>query len=74
MSNHNYAWPVSRAYDRQHGMTMRDYFAGQALPQAIEIGRSGSKPDADLEKLTAAIAGIAYDFADAMLAERERQS
>lgn len=62
-----------RGHPTHPGMSLRDWFAGQALPQAIEIGRSGAKPDADVARLTAAIAGIAYDFADEMLAERERQ-
>lgn len=68
------AFPVQDCANFQcHGMSLRDWFAGQALPQAIEIGRSGAKPDADVARLTAAIAGIAYGFADEMLARRERQ-
>ena len=42
------------------GMTLRDWFAGQALPRAT-IGAGGSAP---------AIAARAYFIADAMLAAR----
>ena len=44
------------------GMTLRDYFAGEALP----IAGKGK------ERTAEAIAKRAYYIADAMLAERER--
>lgn len=55
------------------GMTLRDYFAGQALVGLIqhtkEIGclaRQGG------EKTDEYLAGSAYEIADAMIAEREK--
>jgi hypothetical protein len=54
----------------ESGMTLRDYFAGQAL---IGFGQS----EAELcppENLTVVIAKSAYQIADAMLAEREKQN
>lgn len=55
------------------GMSLRDWFAGQALPQAIaheiELRRSSVAPVAFRYE---AIAHAAYVVADAMLAERER--
>lgn len=43
------------------GMTLRDYFAGQVLTALIE-----NEPKV--------VAVVAYDFADAMLAEREKRN
>lgn len=50
----------------------RDQLAAMAMPAIIE----GSDPvdDEDLPRLAKVVAGQAYDFADAMLAERERRS
>ena len=56
----------------QHGMTLRDYFAGQALAglaanaQAMFGGHYQGDPDA--------IAMLAVRFADAMLAARQEPS
>jgi len=49
----------------EHGMTLRDYFAGQAL--AIVMGRF----DPDHEPSEEDIAMHAYFIANAMIAERE---
>lgn len=64
------------------GMTLRDWFAGQALPQAIEdydcMTRTSSDHEWVLPYATKAtgsreeiIARQAYRYADAMLAARE---
>ena len=45
-----------------NGMTLRDYFAGQAL---IGVSESGTQ-DEDM------VARLSYRYADAMLAEREK--
>jgi hypothetical protein len=50
--------------ETEGGMTLRDYFAGQALSAAITIGLA-----ADLKEKE--VATMCYDFADAMLAARE---
>lgn len=57
------------------GMTIRDYFAGQALAglmdsftRDIEAGRPTSKLAADIP----GFAGLSYAFADAMIAERDK--
>lgn len=67
------------------GMTLRDYFAGQALAQLIkrevrEIRRDGRKMDCfgleDSQEVpwhTSHIASESYAIADAMLAARERK-
>ena len=47
----------------EYGMTMRDYFAGQALAGMAESNRP-----------TTACAKWAYQIADAMLAEREKDN
>lgn len=46
------------------GMTIRDYFAGQAL--------AGLLADSNVTGRTDLVAQIAYSIADAMLAERAR--
>ena len=54
--------------DINEGMTLRDYFAGQALQ-----GMISSSPVVDRTKVDKTIwAAVAYAFADAMLAKRER--
>ena len=53
----------------QHGMTLRDYFAGQALTGTI-AAFSGADTSLPPHKSAAA---IAYEYADAMLVERERE-
>lgn len=47
------------------GMSLRDWFAGQALPMLIDIAH-------DEEWGIAETAGRAYLMADAMLAERDK--
>lgn len=63
------------------GMSLRDYFAARAL-QAVAgaaafnqvaedmMKRAGINPARDTDKF---IAMLAYDFADAMIAEREKR-
>jgi hypothetical protein len=56
----------------QAGMTLRDYFAGQALPALIAgiyADPEGRELNADMLRLVAVKA--AYAMADAMLAARE---
>lgn len=53
------------------GMTLRDYFAGQALAIAIWRGGWSSKPDGTFPFADEA-ARLAYMFADAMIAERKK--
>ena len=49
----------------EYGMTLRDYFAAKALPTAIkEVEDAGTYNLAD-------VAAIAYQYADAMLKERQ---
>lgn len=50
----------------EHGMTLRDWFAGQALAEFATIV-SVQQP----ETMTV-VAGLAYQMADAMLAERSK--
>ena len=50
-----------------NGMTLRDYFAAKALPTAIkEVEDAGTYNLAD-------VAAIAYQYADAMLKERDEE-
>jgi hypothetical protein len=63
---------VSRTGPRG-GMSLRDFFAGQALPAVIEayIAANGSCLGADHIRRNAP--AHAYAFADAMLTEREKE-
>ena len=69
------AFPAVRIVGREYqGMTLRDYFAGQALagflanPAATEA-QTSVEHEGSLEELAAL---ASYSFADAMLKERER--
>lgn len=60
------------------GMTLRDYFGGQALAALINQLANTSKADKEMKKLGMCegqfdrlCAKCAYDYADAMLAARE---
>ena len=60
------------------GMTLRDYFAGQALAALINQLANTSKADKEMKKLGMCegqfdrlCAKCAYDYADAMLKARE---
>ena len=50
----------------QYGMTLRDYFAGQALTSML------SAPDKITESTYGVAANLSYKFADAMLKERAK--
>ncbi|MGQ5289860.1 hypothetical protein ACULN0_10960 [Pectobacterium actinidiae] len=52
------------------GMTLRDYFAGKALPVAW-AGLEGGYFEADAETSAERMAECAYQLADAMLKARE---
>lgn len=60
------------------GMTLRDYFAGQALPAVISATSAGthqpglSNPDIAGRPIEDRIAYDAYRLADAMLKERSK--
>jgi hypothetical protein len=66
MSENPPAFPVSDGIDVNFGMTLRDWFAGQALAWLPHVGCG-----ADLDNRDTATA--AYQLADALLAERERK-
>ncbi len=55
-------------YKDNEGMSLRDYFAGQAL-----VGMLASDSSVDRTKVNKAVwSSAAYAFADAMLAERAK--
>lgn len=56
----------------QSGMTLRDWFAGMALPELIAMGGQLC-PSAQIQtELTKVAAITAYAFADAMIAARNQ--
>ena len=60
------------------GMTLRDYFAAQALPTAVQINTMQYNMESkkewywDDEEDAAFAASVAYKLADAMLQERQK--
>lgn len=69
---HEDHWKGSEGFN--FGMSLRDYFAGQALIGFSATAYDRHKGDAEMQSGggPAAIARFAYAHADAMLAERER--
>jgi hypothetical protein len=63
--------PHSETQQHDHGMTLRDYFAGQALA-AIPLRDDGKRaPHEDRKQEAMWVATAAYRYADAMLKARE---
>lgn len=71
-----YAFPVPahgyHSIDRNSGMTLRDWFAGQAL--SVLAAHTSSIEDPEPEKVAKIVAKAAYLLADAMLTERNRNA
>jgi hypothetical protein len=67
------AFPIQGSYDTDYehnGMTLRDWFAGQALAGILGGGFADTIPHDDLNGGRDA-AAFAYQYADAMIAERK---
>ena len=64
-------------WDTEHGMTLRDWFAGRALPAIISATSAGQHQPGvmgDDRSIQTRMAEDAYKLADAMLAARAVQS
>lgn len=61
-------------YEGKTGMTLRDYFAGEALPAAIReaMSHNASLFDAAQEVTPDRVADACYRYADAMIARRPK--
>lgn len=58
-----------------HGMSLRDYFAGQVAPQVVaDIASGALSPEEDGRSVAQVVAENAYILADAMLEHREKSS
>lgn len=66
-----YAMDAHRWSYGQEGMTLRDYFAGQAA-QPLLMDLLKQEQELSLEQASRRIALAAYGYADAMLKERGR--
>ena len=67
--NKKAAFPVASQYPIASEMSLRDYFAGQALAGKI----SDQHPDYDLDNWMITLAKESYNIADAMMEERNKQ-
>lgn len=73
-----FAFPCAFDLDarEQRGMELRDYFAAQALVGLLMQQSNMTAMKAILEgvgiEVHAAVSGLAYNYADAMLAAREK--
>ena len=70
----DHAFPTSTSHIvQQRGMTLRDYFAGQALMGSLANStRHANFSPNDLNAYCSVTADVAYSMADAMIAEREK--
>lgn len=70
------AFPVEAPFATDKGMALLDYFAGQALVEIVNRplihGMSTLQPNSPMHPEKAAT--IAYWYAEAMLAEREKRN
>jgi hypothetical protein len=64
------AFPRTGFHKEQDGMTLRDYFAAKAM-QAL-IAKGMDNPNNRNAKGVPVIANFSYEYADAMLAERNK--
>jgi hypothetical protein len=76
------AFPLEMVYTQENekfnGMSLRDYFAAQALPTAVKLNTQqynrelGNAWFWDDEEDAAFAANVAYQLADAMMKERQK--
>lgn len=71
------AFPIIGGYgekiDNAAGMTLRDYFAGIAMPTFFPLLiNSDTTDDIRVRRKAAAVAALAYQMADLMLLERAK--
>ena len=69
------AFPMVGESYSQFGMTLRDYFAGQALPTilaALIAKPAHETAPFTQEERAAGVARASYEIADAMLAEKDK--
>lgn len=66
------ALPHESRSERHPWMSLRDYFAGQALPLAIGLGSALSRQGLGLDDSAEFTAKAAYQLADAMMKAREK--
>ena len=71
------AFPIVRHYNDSSGMSLRDYFAGQALAGLMandgkERWCQQHEEEIGLKKIAQFHARLAYDVADAMIKERSK--
>lgn len=76
MNNYPTTSPTMRAFPseflREGGMSLRDWFAGQAIPSSIAEAVRRNQQQLGAIRVSEAAARLAFEIADAMLAERAK--
>lgn len=66
------AFPLKDPRDHDYqGMTLRDYFAAEAMP--IVFGQLISYNTGDIDERMKVAARLAYEFADEMMAQKKKE-
>ena len=70
----NQGYSANSPYDiAGGGMSLRDYFAAKAMQGLIPVLKYVKSDVNETEQVPTAVAQTAYEFADAMIAERGRE-
>lgn len=64
-------WMKARAFN--NGMSLRDWFAGQAISAMLPTVTVKDWDDKDAS-IVAHVGGLAYEIADALIAERDKRA
>jgi hypothetical protein len=67
-STYKTAFPCTAMSSQQQGMLLLDWFAGQVIGHLVEVDWI-----LDIDQADKGLANMAYDVAEAMLAEREKR-
>ena len=73
MKNGGQAFPVQDMRGDELGMSLRDYFAGQALTLVLVRADFSASESITSKEIAEILATDVYLIADAMLAEREKE-
>ena len=64
---------IERVQEQDYGLSLRDYFAAKAMQGLIPVIKHIKNDVNETKQVPTAVAQTAYEFADAMIAERGRE-